>query len=290
MQTKADLANFLELRSRETGNRNYDNACFKVRHGVIIDPVMKSEFESYSLKIEEARSPTDTFKKRMADAQEKIQICIEEGFPTLDRFYVGFNWNRSIYVVTLILDLTCRPELQFSLFTVESDQFKNSFGAQLMRALRREGESIQYFLPLLFVAHKYFEISFTELELCWKHLLVSPQDQRPFRDGEVMKFFRLLDSTGVSLLNLNDDRKKLLLMERGSYDGPDQKQILPLFVHQEPYYRNVFFSFYQSHIILTRELLEKELPNDLIIVILCQFIYYDFSLNIHETFICIKRV
>lgn len=71
-----------------------------------------------------------------------------------------------------------------------------------------------------------------------------------------------------------------LFLERGSYDVfqssepfPKVPEILLLFTDKEPHYRNVFFRFYLAHITITKEILQWELPEELVRLILGKFIY-----------------
>lgn len=295
MQEDNEFVNFLLLRQVETGNQQYSSAVFSVRMGGNGDTRMKIEFDKYQKLLEDARSRSDEFEERITLAQGRIEKLIGDCFPFLKTFLIGFREHGSVFDVQLMFINGFAIELRFSLFTIEEKYFYYSFGKQLIRHLSGFKMSLSLYLDDLFVAQKNLEIQFSDMESLWRCFVNTKSLNTLSRiaiglgsctdieqENNRLEFFRILSGSQHLVSHCWENREILLFLERGSYNVfdpsqpfPNVPEILILFRHEQPHYRNVFFRFYLTHITLIKEILKEKLPEELVHLIWGNFIYYE---------------
>lgn len=287
------LTDFLDLRLNETGNKCYLRS-YSPKFELNVDAEIHKEFDEYKEKVLRVNLE-GLVSQRFVKAKEKIKKLIHECLPFLKDSTTSFDSSGMVFSVTLFFGNTIKVELFISLFSVEEEGFFQAFGDQLFLKMHRLKFRFEEFIDDLFLAHEKLGISFSQLETFWKHLTCFDNTMIPLnfhnctkstidvkRDMQI-KLFKFLSESKYVVSHCFTNRDKLLFLERGSYhvfdpsqSFPNLPEILLLFTHKKPHYRNLFFRFYLTHITLGKFVLEEEeLPKELVSLILGKFIFYE---------------
>lgn len=263
------LCKFLQLRYNETGNVNYHRYLLHTGLKADVNIMMKKECDAYYQKLNLLKASPEKFEERIEIAKDRI----EESLP-FGPIIVGSNKDCGIFTVIIMFENYKDMILEFSLFSIESCNYKTSIGNQIIQAIFRR-DSIPSTIFTLFHTLKHLEVPFSKLESTWKHIACYSKRIPICRH---MDYFKMMDEAGDVILAYKEDRERLLLMVKGSFDilppgikEGNQKQILHYWKHKEPHFRNLFYRFYTKQITLLAYLTERELPKELLPLMNCSF-------------------